>query len=362
MTLLWHGFEPNERLDALAGYGNFAADFEEFLGFTPIQILACAGLEADNLKGRVNEELLSRIMKVLADVADSLVRNGARLSLEAPPTKRSVVTETDSVASSHGSSSAFDGPVIDAYDRSSLKIDSNKELLDLLGGSERLSACKKAWMEAKSVPAPMTFSVPFEHASAYEEKLVSGGTSEKSCAICWSEFGSLMNRKHKCRISQRYVCDDCSSKRVSFEGNDIRLSDGQFLLVRADIARAEREGAQRIRDQEKAQVEKIQQAHDQARQKRLDEEAQRDSLFGGVMEKAARLVAGEDSVASKPAAASEQVAGLSESLGQTRNALLDRGQKLDSLGEKTSQMVDASADFAKMAKELRKQSEGGFFW
>ena len=104
----------------------------------------------------------------------------------------------------------------------------------------------------------------------------------------------------------------------------------------------------------------MKETHTKARQSRLNEEAQRESLFGWVMEAAAGLVFVEDKSTSEQTPAA-QVQGLSESVGQTRNALLERGDKLDSLGEKTSQMVDASADFAKMAKELRKQSEKGFF-
>ena len=351
-----HGFEPNERLDVIDGLSSFATECEEFIGYAPLQILACAAMEAENLKGRVSDGLLDGIMQVIADVADALVRNGARLSLDAPPLRRLVALKNDSAASSED-----DGPIIDAYDRTSLKIESNKKLLNLLGGSDRLSSSKKAWLEVKASCAAPTFKVPFEHEAAYEEKPAPGGNSEKSCAICWIQFGSIMNRKHKCRVTERYVCDDCSSKRVSYDGNDVRLSDGQFLLARADLAKAERESIQMKRAQDEAQIEKMKEAHTKARQSRLNEEAQRESLFGGVMEAAAGFVFGEDQAASEPTPAA-QVAGLSDSLGQTRNALLERGQKLESLGEKTSQMVDASADFAKMAKELRKQSEKGFFW
>lgn len=351
-----HGFEPNERLDMIDGLDTFAPDCEEFIGYAPMQILACAAMEAENLKGRVNGGLLERIMIVIADVTDAMVRNGARLSLDPPPLRRLVALKSDSAASGQD-----DGPIIDAYDRNSLKIECNKKLLNLLGGSDRLNASKKVWQESKSSPAPPAFKVPFEHEAAYEEKPVTGGSSEKSCAICWTQFGSIRNRKHKCRITERYVCDDCSSKRVtSYEGNEVRLSDGQFLLARADLGKAERESIQTKRAQDEAQIEKMKEAHTKARQSRLNEEAQRESLFGGVLEAAAGLVFGEDQTTAEPTPAA-QVEGLSESLGQTRNALLERGDKLESLGEKTSQMVDASAEFANMAKELRKQSERGFF-
>ena len=53
-------------------------------------------------------------------------------------------------------------------------------------------------------------------------------------------------------------------------------------------------------------------------------------------------------------------------LSATRDAFNERGERLNSLAEKTAALQDASKDFASMAKELRKQQEskgifGGFF-
>lgn len=354
-----NGFESNERLDSLGCVYKTAAEFEEFTGYSPMQILACAALEAENLKGRVSNVLLDRILQVLADIAELLVRNGARLSLEPPPTKRLVTSKSNSAADSNAES---EGPVIDAYDRGSMKLESNKKLVTLLGGNDRLKAATKAWQEAKSCQAPIDFVVPFEQDSAFEDRTVPGGSSEKSCAVCWSKFGSIMNRKHRCRISHRYVCDDCSSKRVSLEENDIRVSDGQFLLVRCNMDKAKKEAIEMKRAADEAQIQKMRQYHEK-RKAKVDEDAQRESLFEGVMGKAANYLAYAETEGpdSKPAAAAQQVAGMTDSLNQTRNALLERGDKLESLGEKTSQMVDQSAEFAKMAKELQRQSQG-FFW
>ena len=42
--------------------------------------------------------------------------------------------------------------------------------------------------------------------------LRAGGSNDKSCAICRSAFGNILNRKHKCRVSlfgpnPRFVLD-----------------------------------------------------------------------------------------------------------------------------------------------------------
>jgi hypothetical protein len=48
-------------------------------------------------------------------------------------------------------------------------------------------------------------------------------------------------------------------------------------------------------------------------------------------------------------------------MNQTKDELLELGNKLTSLGEKTSPLVsvDSSREFAKMAKELDRQQKGG---
>lgn len=357
LNLLEHGFEPNERLDKLDEVCSFAHEYDEFVGYAPIQILGCVALEADNLKGRVAEIELEYIMRVICDVAQVLVKNGARLSLDPPPRKRSINMD-DSFASSQQEG----GPIIDAYDRSSLKIDSNKRVLNLFGGIDRLNGAKKEWSYNKTISAPSTFHLPFEHESAFEDKLVPGGTNEKSCAICWKEFGSIMNRRHKCRVTLRFVCDDCSSKRVLYEDKEYRISDGQFVLFCSDAKKVENGVVEKKRQQQEAQIEHMTKIREETRKKRLEDEAQRESLFGGMMEKAAGFVFGEDDEVAAPSAANEQVRGLSDSLNNTKNAMLERGDKLNTLSDKSAAMVDSSANFAKMAKELQKQSEKSFFW
>jgi hypothetical protein len=56
-----------------------------------------------------------------------------------------------------------------------------------------------------------------------------------------------------------------------------------------------------------------------------------------------------------------QVSGLMGSLSATRNAFNERGEKLNTLSEKTGALRDASEDFAKMAEELCKSQEKGIF-
>jgi hypothetical protein len=225
----------------------------------------------------------------------------------------------------------------------------------------------------------MTVNLNLGDALPLEDTSEAGGNNEKSCAICWVVFGALMNRKHKCRVSRRYICDECSTKRILCDGKEYRLSDGQFALARADAdevanereadlnARARdtsmesrvpfAQGSERLPEKKPAARKSLK----QLRLERLEAEgeADRNSLFGGIMGSAAKLF-GTEGEPQTPTQ-SDEVKGLSDSLGQTRNALLERGDKLATLDDKSAKMVDASADFARMAKELRKKSEKSWF-
>jgi hypothetical protein len=83
----------------------------------------------------------------------------------------------------------------------------------------------------------------------------------------------------------------------------------------------------------------------------------RESLFGNVMGNVAKAVFGEEDRTQ-----ANSLEGLSHSLNQTRNLLHERGDKLNTLADKSDRLVNASKDFATMAKELNRQTQGGFFW
>jgi uncharacterized protein YlaI len=206
--------------------------------------------------------------------------------------------------------------------------------------------------------------------SIFENSSVAGGSDSMSCAICWSVFGTLLNRRHKCRVSWRYVCDDCSAKRLVQVCSEYRLSDGQFNLARVDAVN-EQQGRKVVTttpaiakqiSTPNVSSKSVDASRLAVRLDRLEAEQQsnRDSLFGGVFEAATNFVMGSDDITST--STSTSIGGLTESLDQTRNAFQQRGERLATLNDKSAKMVDASSDFAKMATELRKQSEKGFFW
>jgi DNA-directed RNA polymerase subunit RPC12/RpoP len=351
-VLLEHGFEPNERMESHEDIGA-----GHWFGLTPIQCLALVAFGIEKDRGRLDLKSFKLARVVVQEAANLLVACGARIVVESPPASR--LRRSPSMGqSSHSAVSEMkqhDAPGVVEW-----KIDWKNDMFALLAEDEEiLREAQKVWAALGPVPVPSCTSLLEDDKASFSETDVLGGSSDKSCAICWRQFGALVNRKHKCRVSQRYVCEDCSSKRlVGTNGSQIRISDGQFLLARVDYAREKIE-----RDAAQAELERLRNVAlekrqaDERRDRLADEEqGNRDSLFAGVK----NFVFGEEDDTVRETDRSIQ--GLTASLSDTKNALNERGERLATLGEKSSQMVDASADFARMAKELRKKSEGGLFW
>jgi hypothetical protein len=350
-VLFEHGFEPNERLEVVGSFEG-QSDLMEHTGFTPLQILAAAALDAEQLSksgAKISTSILSSVAGTLAGAADILVQCGARMNIDAPPMERLTRSPVSASAELDDSSRSFPGT-----DRQRLKIDSNKDLMDLLGGKERLEACRKMWLEDKV--AAWTGKMMIHQDKALADSDAPGGSNDKSCAICWSSFGTIMNRKHKCRVSLKYVCDECSTKRIKEDGQCHRLSDGQFLLARAEVALQKADTLKEQQDTVKRRRDQLEETRLKRQEKEKADHSQRDTLFGGILDKATSLLAGEDDDAK------DDLGSLQASLGQTRDALNQRGERLGTLSEKTEKLMDASQNFAKMAKELEKSQSGGLFW
>ena len=371
--LLQCGFESNERLEEVT-----CDDSDDpeillglFAGFAPIQILAATALALEKIGPDLPECTYGELDAVLSQLCEVLIQTGgARISLEPPPLQRkrgvnNGKTGTPSPQKSSQKSLQETSTGLTAeVDRSNLKIDSNDHILHLLGGEERLKKAQIRYSEMGSAMcdpswAPLLLD---EGTSVIEDSDAPGGSSDKSCAICWKVFGTLMNRKHRCRVTWRHVCDECSTKRVLVNGKEYRVSDGQF--VRTTSQMESKASATTFSSRQRAKGTFSRQSSSSsasgmdsarsasrasARRQRLEAEdkANRDSLFGGdVMEQAKNMLFGSTAEDNEEPADSR--GGLMNSLGETRNALLERGDKLSSLSDKSAQMVSASEDFAKM--------------
>ena len=339
------GFEPNERLEGLIAVFDGMDELLAHVGFAPTQILGSAALDAMQQREKLGDATYLTIMKILSGVMYTLVSHGGRLGLDPPPSSRPKESDSSSISDESLQKN------FTRHDPSMLKLQDNKRLIDLLGAA-RLKSAEKSWRDVASVPT-MSGSFSFHiDKLPIENSEAPGGSDVKSCSICWALFGTITNRKHRCRVSRRHVCNECSSKCISDGKEDHRVSDGQFLLGRHDFLASNnrKEVMERKRSTTTPMLAGLAKLEAQ-------EITNRESLFGSVMGDMAKAVFGEEDHTQ-----AKSVEGLSHSLNQTRNLLNDRGDKLNTLADKSDRLVNASKDFATMAKELNRKSQGGFFW
>jgi hypothetical protein len=350
-ALLDHGFEPNERVDLPIPT---PVDFPiEFVGCTPLQVLASVAIDLNKSKELLGADDYTQKVLAVADLAELIVRMGGRISLDTPP-----ITRLRHKLSNQ--SLGVEEPSSGRSSSLSICSVSTRQLPVLLGGEARLDGARKCWINDKSVGVGLV-SIMADDKSVFSDGGGPGSSDQKSCAICWKVFGSLMTRKHKCRVSRRYLCDDCSTKRLVSKDGEHRISDGQFLLAKGDEARKANRVQQDKVKKARSTAAVCAKSHGAARSTHFEsDERNRESLFGGILEHATNYVFGD--VEQNEPSQSDKVQHLNQSLNQTRDALNERGEKLASLDEKTNELVNASSDFARMAKELRKKSEGGLFW
>ena len=346
-VLLDYGFEPNERMDCRA-----AIDVE-FVGFTPCQILIAISARENERAAFKDPSVHHRIKLLLRDTSLFLVQNGSRLVMDTPAIRRPL---SPSSQDSLTPSMMNDDSVVSEESRTCINWSSRNDIVLALGADDAaLKQAWKSWTDLNAIAASSSLDLLEDDDTAFPNCSAPGGSDEKSCAVCWKQFGALLNRRHKCRASKRFVCDDCSLKRIIREGKQFRVSDGQYVRARAGVVKAETETERAFRESVSREPKAVH------RLERLEaqEESNRNSLFGGMLDQAAGLIFGGEE---QHDASSMSLGALASSLSETRDALNQRGVRLNQLGDKSADLVDASENFAKMAKELAKQSERGLFW
>ena len=349
-TLLERGFEPNERFEGIVGQGDKFKSLSCFFGFSPLQVLALAALDARAIqltKQELEENdaltlgILRNIMKAIQQLAELLCKNGARINLPPPPSTR---LDRPTSPGCYSLKEAFDDPetsTLQMGNREELKLDGkDNEIINLLGGIDKVNVAQKAFVVIKSTSNP-NITIKIETTS--KDSDAPGGSDSNSCAICWSEFGIISNRKHLCRVSQRYVCNDCSMKRLVVNGSEQRVSDGQYLLSISETRKA----AARIHANRQEQMKKQRQSVSQARASLGLKSADESGSSG-------------DNSNKTELSTQDRISNALSGLGQMKDKVLERGDKLNSLQEKSEALEQASLDFANMAKELNRSQNSWF--
>ena len=289
---------------------------------TDVQI---RGAEEENHELQCMPRNMNNIIYACAEL---LLMNGARIHMPPPPTSR---LNRSTPPGCYSLAMALGGPKATSS-RDCFPLDRN-EIFALFGGACRVNSSMKAFA-SKAIKIIGEFDV----GNTSEYSVAPGGNDSSSCAICWSEFGIVANRKHVCRVSRKFVCHECSTKRVIVNGSEHRISDGQYLLALAD---AKRSAKKAVADQEE-RMRKHRQSVTQARE----------SL--GLEKKTNTIQSTLSETATTENNFKDRLANAISGIGQAKDAVLERGAKLENLAEKTDALEQASLDFANMAKELNR--------
>jgi len=351
-VLFSFGFEPNERIEGLSKCFREMGDLLEYVGFCPTQILISSVFEISSQRKVLGEDLYSSINNMLANIMECLTLHGARVYPDSPPLQRSeerariredIQIDCDA----------------DSTKRGEVKIQGNVEF-SLLVGRAKIVESQSYWKNLKPAAAPSNV-VLHDDKGKIENSTAPGGSDEKTCSICWKKFG-MISRKHRCRISRRFVCDECSSHRIVVNDIEYRISDGQFLLAKAELKNVLRNLDAAVAQERKKQA-TLNGVANRLNQMEVEESAHRESLFGGMTASVAKSLGLAEDSKDKDSARTEidAISRLSNQLNQTRDALNERGAKLSTLSDKSDKLVNASQDFAAMAKELNRTSNQGFF-
>jgi len=201
-----------------------------------------------------------------------------------------------------------------------------------------------------------------------------GGVKEvEACLLCEESFNTLARRQHRCRLCALPVCGDCSSKRLPLgaylggggrEGGKgggvetmVRVCDGCFnwgvyemLKLRVSV------GGERVHDRKEAKFVEAG-ARERAEERELFGQSREKSGGRGGLMNWLRKEANPAGQASRRA-----TQGVMAAMGELRHGLQDRGERLESLADKTTELADSSAQFAEMAKQLNERYGGGGGW
>lgn len=352
-ALLNHGLEPNERCHFLSMDDEL---YLQYHGCTPVQILAICALDVSSATHMITMTesqnlLVDNLLEQIAFAAEVLAYCGARIHsiIDPPPAHQHIRQAVPSTREPNTISLLW----------KKLAEFQNEYFFNLMGGKERLLAAWTSWSIKGSIAAPSVFELRC--------KPTSDDSTASFCTICWKPFGKLRSRKHWCRSSHCYVCDDCSSKRVIKFGEELRVSDGQYLLASFLNAQQSSVDASTVDSNKDTSTAILSLATSRKpsslRSSSAEEtEEEREELFSGFSSMGKTMMnffTGQDQ------GEEGTMSGLTETLGQTKDALLERGTKLSSLSEKTSALADSSREFAALAKALKESQQkanSGFFW
>ena len=283
----------------------------------------------------VSGEDVTEMRETIVSLAHALVRNGARLT------------------------------------HHKLVLQDEAEILNMLGGEEQVETLRQEWTKDDKVDCFI------EGVVKVSDKIKGGMKCDGGCEVCKARFRVIGRRKHLCNISKRWVCDDCSSKRVMIDGSEVRVSNGLYGVVKGHTAKFMKRKREMERERQERMLRAIEKEEKEAAARRRerakggsnsgggsDDNSNRMELFGKQRQSIMNAVkgvgdffSGEDSDVrtSRTSRTSRSAGSAAAAASEARDRLNERGEKLSQLSEKSEALANQSQEFARVAKALAEQ-------
>ena len=164
----------------------------------------------DEISKSTHEEWFKKIIATLPKAAEIFVEYGARVWLDKPFLKRPDRKTEEKTSIVGRLLSKKKSCEIQDY-RNDINLEKNKDLMTLVGGSEKLAKASSKWSEKQTIKG---YGQPFLQGKGLnitiEDCNEAGGSSSTNCSVCWRMFGVIRNRRHVCRSSRRYGKFPCT--------------------------------------------------------------------------------------------------------------------------------------------------------
>jgi hypothetical protein len=180
-----------------------------------------------------------------------------------------------------------------------------------------------------------------------------------ACLVCAAAFG-LLRRRHHCRSCHTVTCHACSLKSFPMLAPGAsapapqRVCDGCFnrLCADADAAAAAVAGRAAERETARRAGAAAAAAADEAKEQKRQARA---SLLGGGASSGAGSGAGAGP--GTGAGVKGGLADAAEAAAQARDKLVERGERLSRMEERTQQLSDSAGTFSSLARQLAEQQK-----
>jgi hypothetical protein len=182
---------------------------------------------------------------------------------------------------------------------------------------------------------------------------------DKVCCLCDFKF-TMFRRQHHCRMCDTVCCEDCSRKKATVEEKQVRCCDSCFNYLSHEIMRQKKISKLKEAARSTRQVHTPSVSSTSSSQVKQD--TNKKALFGN--SKTQSSGSGKDRDSRRHSVSDGAGSGLSgtmSTMSEAHERMMERGEKLTRLTDKSADVSNAAEEFAKLAKQLNEKSSDRWF-